>query len=217
MIQWRGTRACSVGTRACSVGTRACSVGTRPAASALVPAASALVPTCLSTLCHIRAQVSRRVSTRQARVPAPQSAGGVREMRVSPMKRLPRASTRMSAGAERTTALAADTSTVSPTLAQHRNLGRAFYENPTTQAEAVVEFKKALDLAPNSVREKLNYGLALLRAGRTQEGVAQLKDVQRRDPKLPHTWFNLGIQYKKTGDTKRGGGAVRTHDPACAG
>ena len=96
---------------------------------------------------------------------------------------------------------AADTSTVSPTLAQHRNLGRAFYENPTTQAEAVVEFKKALDLAPNSVREKLNYGLALLRAGRTQEGVAQLKDVQRRDPKLPHTWFNLGIQYKKTGDT----------------
>jgi len=96
---------------------------------------------------------------------------------------------------------AADTSPVSPTLVQHRNLGRAFYENPTTQAEAVVEFKKALDLAPNSVREKLNYGLALLRAGRTQEGVAQLKDVQRRDPKLPHTWFNLGIQYKKTGDT----------------
>jgi len=82
---------------------------------------------------------------------------------------------------------AADSSTVSPSLAQHRNLGRAFYENPTTQAEAVVEFKKALDLAPNSVREKLNYGLALLRAAKTREGVAQLKDVQRRDPKLPHT------------------------------
>jgi len=96
---------------------------------------------------------------------------------------------------------AADSSTVSPSLAQHRNLGRAFYENPTTQAEAVVEFKKALDLAPNSVREKLNYGLALLRAAKTREGVAQLKDVQRRDPKLPHTWFNLGIQYKRAGDT----------------
>jgi len=96
---------------------------------------------------------------------------------------------------------AADSPTVSPSLAQRRNLGRAFYENPTTQAEAVVEFKKALDLAPNSVRERLNYALALLRAGRTREGVAQLKDVQRRDPKLPHTWFNLGIQYKKTGDT----------------
>jgi tetratricopeptide (TPR) repeat protein len=95
----------------------------------------------------------------------------------------------------------ADSSTVSASLAQHRNLGRAFYENPTTQAEAVVEFRKALDLAPNSVREKLNYGLALLRAGKTQEGVAQLKDVQRRDPKLPHTWFNLGVYYEKAGDT----------------
>ena len=94
---------------------------------------------------------------------------------------------------------AADSSTVSSSLAQHRNLGRAFYENPTTQAEAVVEFKKALDLAPNSIREKLNYGLALLRAGRTREGVAQLQDVQRRDPKLPHTWFNLGIYYEKAG------------------
>ena len=95
---------------------------------------------------------------------------------------------------------AADTSTVSPALAQHRNLGKAFYENPTTQTEAVTEFKKALDLAPNSNREKLNYGLALLRAGRAPEGVSLLKDVQGRDPSLPHTWFNLGIYYKKSGD-----------------
>src|SRR5437879_4938728 len=85
-------------------------------------------------------------------------------------------------------------------LARFRNLGKAFYENPTTQTESVVEFKKALDLAPNSVREKLNYGLALLRAGKVDEGVALLKDVQQRDPKLPHTWFNLGIVFKKSGD-----------------
>jgi tetratricopeptide (TPR) repeat protein len=97
---------------------------------------------------------------------------------------------------------AAEAPTVSPALAQHRNLGKAFYENPTTQQEAVAEFKKALDLAPNSVREKLNYGLALLRAGRLPEGVALLKDVQKRDPKLPHTWFNLGIYYKKSGDAE---------------
>src|SRR5882724_4589382 len=85
-------------------------------------------------------------------------------------------------------------------LARFRNLGKAFYENPTTQTEAVAEFKKALDLAPNSIREKLNYGLALLRAGKVDDGVALLKDVQQRDPKLPHTWFNLGIYYKKSGD-----------------
>ena len=88
-------------------------------------------------------------------------------------------------------------------LAQHRNLGKAFYENPTTHAQAVAEFKQALDLAPSSNREKLNYGLALLRAGKTADGVSLLKDVQQRDPKLPHTWFNLGIYYKKMGDDQQ--------------
>jgi len=49
-------------------------------------------------------------------------------------------------------------------LIQHRNLGKAFYENPATQQEAVQEFQQALKLAPNSARDKLNYSLALLRA-----------------------------------------------------
>ncbi len=84
-------------------------------------------------------------------------------------------------------------------LARHRNLGKAFYENPTTQKEAVEEFKKALDLAPDSPRERLNYALALLAAGRTEEGITELENVQKQDPKLPHTWFNLGVQYKKLG------------------
>src|SRR5581483_11359091 len=94
---------------------------------------------------------------------------------------------------------AADSAGLPERLAQHRNLGKAFFENPTTHNEAVVEFKKALDLAPNSTREKLNYGLALLSAGRVAEGVAQLEDVQRHDPKLPHTWFNLGMRYRSAG------------------
>ena len=85
-------------------------------------------------------------------------------------------------------------------LGHYRNLGKAFYENPTTQAQAVDEFKKALDLAPNSARERVNYGLALLRAGKTKEGVAELERAQKLDPKIPHTWFNLGIAFKKEGD-----------------
>ncbi len=85
-------------------------------------------------------------------------------------------------------------------LARHRNLGKAFFENPTTQAQAVVEFKKALELSPQSARERLNYGLALLAAGRTPEGVVEIEKAQRQDAKLPHSWFNLGIQYKKAGD-----------------
>src|SRR5690349_7143303 len=82
-------------------------------------------------------------------------------------------------------------------LWQYRNLGKAFYENPTTSAEAVEQFRQALELAPDSPRERLNYALALIKAGRAEAGIAELERVQRQDPKLPHTWFNLGIQYKK--------------------
>jgi tetratricopeptide (TPR) repeat protein len=88
-------------------------------------------------------------------------------------------------------------------LWHHRNLGKAFYENPTTQKEAVIEFKKALDLAPGSARERVNYGIALLRAGQTKEGTAELLKAQRQDPTIPHTWFNLGIVFKKDGDYER--------------
>jgi tetratricopeptide (TPR) repeat protein len=89
---------------------------------------------------------------------------------------------------------------VATRLEQSRNLGKAFYENPTTAAEAVVEFKKALDLAPASDREKLNYALALLHAGKSEAAVPILKAVQKHNPSLPHTWFNLGIYYKKSGE-----------------
>jgi len=88
-------------------------------------------------------------------------------------------------------------------LWHHRNRGKAFYENPTTQAQAVEEFRRALALAPGSPRERLNYGLALLRAGRTPEGVAELKKVQGQSPGLPHTWFNLGIAHKKAGEVEQ--------------
>ena len=89
-------------------------------------------------------------------------------------------------------------------LEQHRNLGKAFYENPTTQQEAVREFQQALAIAPDSARDKLNYALALLKVqGREAEAIKLLQEVQRQDPSLPHTWFNLGIYYKHQGDTKR--------------
>lgn len=100
--------------------------------------------------------------------------------------------------------LAAQTnSDLATRLWQYRNLGKAFYENPTTQNECVAEFKKALELEPNSLREKLNYGLALVRAANNPEGLKLLEEVQRLDPKLPHTWFNLGIHWKKQGDAER--------------
>src|SRR5215472_11354806 len=90
-----------------------------------------------------------------------------------------------------------------PRVWQHRNLGKAFYENPTTHKEAAGELRQALALAPNSTREQLNYGLALLRAGDEKAGVAELEKVQKRDPKLPHTWFNLGVIYKKLNEPEK--------------
>lgn len=77
-----------------------------------------------------------------------------------------------------------------------RNLGKAYYENQLTQDQAVGVFEKALALAPDSPRELINYGLALLLVNRSDEGVEQLKKAQRLDPTIPHTWFNLGILYK---------------------
>jgi tetratricopeptide (TPR) repeat protein len=107
-------------------------------------------------------------------------------------------------------------------LEQHRNLGKAFYENPTTQQQAVMEFQQALQIAPDSARDKLNYALALLKVqGREEEAIKLLQEVQRQDPALPHTWFNLGIYYKRQGDTKQAiaqfeGMVVRTPDEAIA-
>jgi tetratricopeptide (TPR) repeat protein len=107
-------------------------------------------------------------------------------------------------------------------LDQHRNLGKAFYENPTTKQEAVREFQQALAIAPDSARNKLNYALALLRVqGREEEAVERLQEVQRQDPSLPHTWFKLGIYYKRQGDAQRAivqfeGMLARTPDEAIA-
>ncbi len=92
---------------------------------------------------------------------------------------------------------AAPDPSVEERLWRHRNLGKALFETPTTVGESVAELKQALDLAPDSARDRLNYGLALLRAGNTKEAIAELEKVQKQDPSLPHTWFNLGIAFKR--------------------
>jgi tetratricopeptide (TPR) repeat protein len=99
--------------------------------------------------------------------------------------------------------IAADSRVGQEQLWQHRNLGKAFYENPATQMQAVEEFRKALALAPDSAREHLNYGLALLRAGKTADGIAELEKAQKIEATIPHTWFNLGIAFKKQGQFDR--------------
>jgi tetratricopeptide (TPR) repeat protein len=84
-------------------------------------------------------------------------------------------------------------------LWHHRVLGKAYFEDPASTPQAVDELKAALALAPDSARDRLNYGLALLRTGNPQASAVELEKVQKQDPKLPHTWFNLGIAYKRLG------------------
>jgi FG-GAP-like repeat/Tetratricopeptide repeat len=95
---------------------------------------------------------------------------------------------------------ASDTTQNENRLWEYRNLGKAFYENPDTHVQAVDQLRAALQLDPNSVRDRINYGLALLRAGQTDAGAAELIRAQKQDPTIPHTWFNLGITYKRAGE-----------------
>src|SRR5262249_43158537 len=82
-------------------------------------------------------------------------------------------------------------------LWSHRNLGKAYYETPGAEAQAIVEFREALKLSAGSARDRVNYGLALLRGGKTAEAIRQLSAAQHQAPSIPHTWFNLGIIFKK--------------------
>ena len=88
-------------------------------------------------------------------------------------------------------------------LQRLRNLGKAFYENPGTQTQAVDELRKALALNPGSAREHLNYGLSLLRVGKPEEGIAEIEKAREIDPSIPHTYFNLGIEFKRFGEADR--------------
>lgn len=107
-------------------------------------------------------------------------------------------------GLSASAAMLADSKTaLEARFTRYRTLGKAFYENPTTQAQAVEQFRLAWKLKPSSNVERLNYGLALLRAAKIKEGIAELEAVQKADPSLPHTWFNLGIEFKKQGETDK--------------
>ena len=92
--------------------------------------------------------------------------------------------------------------TTNEELWRHRNIGKALYETPGSVTKAPAEWKQALELAPDSFRDRLNYGLALLRAKETESAVAELEEAQKQNPAVPHTWFNLGIAYKRAGHNR---------------
>ncbi len=93
---------------------------------------------------------------------------------------------------------AADTPQDENRLWEYRNLGKAFFENPDTHAQAVEQLRAALDLS-GSVRDRINYGIALMHAGQTDAAMVDLIRAQKQDPSIPNTWFTLAIAYKHAG------------------
>ena len=88
-------------------------------------------------------------------------------------------------------------------LQELRNLGKAMYENPGTQTQAVSVLRQAAEIAPHSAQDRLNYGLALLRSGQVDEGIREIERARILNPKLPHTYFNLGVEFKKRNEVER--------------
>jgi adenylate cyclase len=67
--------------------------------------------------------------------------------------------------------------------------------------QALVEFEKALALNPNAANLMMDFGEALVYAGRTREAIDQMQNAMRRDPHHPD-WFywTLGWALYAVGD-----------------
>ncbi|HZM92421.1 MAG TPA: tetratricopeptide repeat protein [Vicinamibacterales bacterium] len=70
-------------------------------------------------------------------------------------------------------------------------------------SRATVEFRAALELAPESlaVRQKLATALSL--TGDVQGSVQQLQEILRRDPKFASAHYSLGVLLQANGETNR--------------
>ena len=101
-------------------------------------------------------------------------------------------------------------------LWQHRNLGKAFYENPTTQLQAVDEFKKALDLAPDSARERSTTVSRCCAPARPTEGIAELQKAQQQDPDHSPHLVQPGHRLQEGRAVRQGDRAVRADGQARA-
>ena len=76
-----------------------------------------------------------------------------------------------------TTATIMASADVDQSLWRHRVVGKALFENPGTVSQSVAECRQAANLAPNSIRDRLNYGIALLRAGDSKAAISELEKV----------------------------------------
>jgi predicted Zn-dependent protease len=68
---------------------------------------------------------------------------------------------------------------------------------------AMVKYKAALDLDPTGYGFRLNYGLALCRLDRWQEGIVELREVLKADPNNADAAKALYIAQEKVATSTR--------------
>jgi tetratricopeptide (TPR) repeat protein len=104
-------------------------------------------------------------------------------------------------------------------LDTRRLTGKAYYENDK-YAEAAGEFRRCIELAPNSAADYFNLGLVLMRARGYQEALHALAKAHELDQKSLGVYYIQGIIFKRQGMFDKAAealGHVVANDPRCAG
>jgi tetratricopeptide (TPR) repeat protein len=80
----------------------------------------------------------------------------------------------------------------------------AVYVNTGKPNDAIAIFDDAINRFPATTSQQIpelyhNFGLALGKIGRTDEGIEKLKLALNANPELPPIWLNLGAFYQASG------------------
>ncbi len=84
----------------------------------------------------------------------------------------------------------------------HLNLGSA-YDNRGRNAEALLQYKKALKFKPENAKVHNNIGIILLEAGKHLDAIRSFKIVLEIDPTMSRTHNNLGNAYLQQKETRQ--------------
>lgn len=104
-------------------------------------------------------------------------------------------------------------------LDRHRLWGRALYENDRYE-EAAAEFRRCLELAPDSATDHFNLALVVMRSRVYEEPLAALDAAERLEPELLAVPYIRGIIHKRLGAYEAAIASlqrVAAEDPDCFG
>ncbi len=104
-------------------------------------------------------------------------------------------------------------------LDKRRLVGKAHYENDEFK-EAAEEFRRAIELAPDSAADHFNLGLTLMRGAKFDESHQMLDRARQLDPKLLAAYYLQGIVYKRQGESDKALDRLKhvtDRDPQCLG